>query len=48
MLIELCHRNKYLLIERGRICLNSEVARLLSAQIAEIGAYFGIRSLLCA
>ena len=29
-------RTKYLPIERGRICINSEVPRLLSAQIAEM------------
>ena len=42
-------RTKYLPIERGRICINSEVARLLSAQIAEMepitgsGAYCVLR-----
>ena len=40
---------QYLPIERGRICLNSEVARLLSAQIGEMepisgsGAYCVLR-----
>ena len=39
--IELCENAlaivpNILPIERGRICLNSEVARLLSAQIAEM------------
>ena len=44
MCIKLCENaleiiHKYLPIERGRICLNGLVDRLLSAQIAEIGTY---------
>ena len=30
------YRKKYLPIERGSICLKSEVTRLLSAQLAEM------------
>ena len=44
--IELCENvlaivPNILAIERGRICLNSEVARLLSAQIGEMETISG-------